>query len=119
MFGLIILLNNPLYSPENLEVAKEKFSNIDVLEAPKILFDLLNNGYEPEANFLIFQIAALAMFIFFLFDFFVRIYKLIRDKPQRAIKTIIVGDVIFVLITSIFISGVLEKFILFLQSPPH
>ncbi|GGD89997.1 hypothetical protein [Paenibacillus nasutitermitis] len=117
VFGLIILFNNPLYPPENLEAATSKFTNIDVLEAPKTLFNLFNNGFKPEAYFLIFQIGGLAMFIFFLFDYFVKMYKLIRNKPQRAIKAIITEDIVFVLVISIFISGSFEKLILFLRSP--
>lgn len=116
VFGLIILFNNPLYPPENLEVAMSKFSSINVLEAPKTLINLFNNGYEPEAYFLIFQIGGLAMFIFFLFDYFAKMYKLIRNKPQRAIKSIIIGDIVFVIVICIFISGAFEKFILFLQT---
>lgn len=117
VFGMVIIINNPLYPPKNLEVVISKFSKTHAVTAPKMLWNLLNNGYQLESFFLIFQISGLSILIFSLLSYFTLIFKLLSNKPLPSVKSIIIENIVIILVSFIFISGAFAKFIFFLQSP--
>lgn len=115
IFGLIILINNPIYQPEQLDNAIGKFSNIKVTDAPRTLWDLQQNRNKMEAYFLIFQIAGLGLVIFYILNYFALVYKIITNKALQPLRSIVKTDGVFIFIIVAFISGALVKFIDFLQ----
>ncbi|MCP1425845.1 MULTISPECIES: hypothetical protein [Paenibacillus] len=113
--GLMILLNHPIYPPDQLDSALSKFSQIEVSSAPKTLWELHNSN--PNASlFLTFQIGGLIMIVFYLATYFKLIYKILASKPLQPIKTLFKGDIMFWAIIFVFISGAAVEFIRFLQN---
>lgn len=116
VFWLSLLINHPIYKPENLDSAIGEFTNIDVMDAPKTLWGLYQNGNQTEASFLTFQIAGIGLMIFYLLSYFTLIFKLIANKTLLPIVSIIKMDIVFVILTFLFTSGVFTNLIKLLQS---
>ncbi|MEJ3717999.1 hypothetical protein WGM54_08285 [Paenibacillus polymyxa] len=110
LYGLIILINSPLFPPGNLDYVISKFTNVDALNAPKILWNMQHSiHYQRQAYFLTFQIVGVASTFVFIFMHFLTIYKIIFNKQLVPLKTAIIGDLIFFILIGILSCGVLAK----------
>ncbi|GIP29125.1 hypothetical protein J23TS9_42550 [Paenibacillus sp. J23TS9] len=110
VFGMVILINHPIYSPDKLDIAVNKFTSIEVKDAPKTLWQLHKDN-RSAALFLTFQIVGLVMMICYQLFYFFLIFKIIANKRIQSINSLIKTDVVFVLIIMLFISGELNRLI--------
>ncbi|WP_422658927.1 hypothetical protein ACK8P5_25270 [Paenibacillus sp. EC2-1] len=109
-FGMVILINHPIYSPDKLDIAVNKFTSIEVKDAPMTLWQLHKDN-QTAALFLTFQIVGLVMMICYQLFYFFLIYKIIANKRIQSINALIKTDILFVLIIMLFISGALNRLI--------
>jgi len=111
---LIILSNHPIFPPDQLDDALNKFSQIEVGAAPKTLWHLQSsNPYT--AHFLMFQIGGLMMIVLYLYTYLKLIYKILANKQIQPVKYLIKNDIMYFGIVFIFISGAAVEFIQFIQ----
>lgn len=64
----IILLNHPIFPPDQVDDALNKFSQIEVKAAPKTLWNLQGSN-QYAAHFLMFQIGGLMLIVFYLYTY--------------------------------------------------
>ncbi|MEN2766842.1 hypothetical protein [Ornithinibacillus xuwenensis] len=116
IFVYILLIKVPIYPPSNLEVVENKFIDIDILDSPGVLWGLVTNGYQEETYFLISQIAGIVIMISLIIFSYSLLYKMITKKPLKPINILVKNSLILIFLGGVFISGVLAKFLYFLQS---
>jgi hypothetical protein len=113
--GLIILSNHPIFPPDQLDDALNKFSQIEVGSAPKTLWDLQSSNHYT-AYFLTFQIGGLIMIVLYLYTYLKLIYKILANKQIQPVKYLVKNDIMYFSIVFILISGAAVEFIRFLQN---